>query len=69
MRPGRLTNDPPTGRVHGAATRLDHGAIPRADVAVVARDRARHARHASGWRSTSSAGQVRIDEAVAKVGR
>ena len=34
IRPGRLTNDPPTGRI-AAAYDLPSGAIPRADVAAV----------------------------------
>jgi uncharacterized protein YbjT (DUF2867 family) len=34
VRPGMLTNDPPTGRVR-IGERLDRGAIPRADVAAV----------------------------------
>ncbi len=34
IRPGRLTDDPPTGRVT-VGPRLDRGAIPRADVAAV----------------------------------
>jgi uncharacterized protein YbjT (DUF2867 family) len=34
VRPGRLTDDPPTGRV-SAAERLARGEIPRADVAAV----------------------------------
>jgi uncharacterized protein YbjT (DUF2867 family) len=34
VRPGRLTNDPPTGRVR-AAGHVDRGEIPRADVAAV----------------------------------
>src|SRR4051794_6806767 len=34
VRPGRLTDDAPTGRV-SVAERLDRGAIPRADVAAV----------------------------------
>lgn len=34
VRPGRLTDDPPTGTVD-AAPRLDRGAIPRGDVAAV----------------------------------
>jgi uncharacterized protein YbjT (DUF2867 family) len=33
VRPGRLTDDPPTGRVR-AAERLERGEIPRADVAA-----------------------------------
>jgi len=33
VRPGRLTDDPPTGRI-SAAERLERGAIPRADVAA-----------------------------------
>jgi uncharacterized protein YbjT (DUF2867 family) len=33
VRPGRLTNDAPTGRIR-AAERLDRGEIPRADVAA-----------------------------------
>jgi uncharacterized protein YbjT (DUF2867 family) len=34
VRPGRLTDDPPTGRVR-IAERLERGEIPRADVAAV----------------------------------
>src|SRR3954454_20154269 len=34
VRPGRLTDDPPTGRVQ-VAERLERGEIPRADVAAV----------------------------------
>jgi uncharacterized protein YbjT (DUF2867 family) len=34
VRPGGLTDDPPTGRVH-VADRLERGQIPRADVAAV----------------------------------
>ena len=34
VRPGRLTDDAPTGRVH-AAPQAERGAIPRADVAAV----------------------------------
>jgi uncharacterized protein YbjT (DUF2867 family) len=34
VRPGRLTDDPPTGRVQ-IAERLPRGAVPRADVAAV----------------------------------
>jgi uncharacterized protein YbjT (DUF2867 family) len=35
VRPGRLTNDPPTGRVRLAPPPLPDGEIPRADVAAV----------------------------------
>ncbi|KXK58222.1 NAD-dependent dehydratase [Micromonospora rosaria] len=34
LRPGRLTDDPPTGRV-ALAPQVDSGAVPRADVAAV----------------------------------
>ena len=34
VRPGRLTDDPPTGRV-AVARHVDRGAVPRADVAAV----------------------------------
>jgi uncharacterized protein YbjT (DUF2867 family) len=35
VRPGRLTDDPPTGRVLLAAPPVPRGAVPRADVAAV----------------------------------
>lgn len=67
VRPGMLTDKAPTGRVV-AGPSLDRGAIPRADVAAVV----------AGTITTPGtvgvafdlvSGPVRIDEAVAKVGR
>ncbi|MBJ7519842.1 MAG: SDR family oxidoreductase [Solirubrobacteraceae bacterium] len=67
VRPGRLTDDPPTGRVNAAHV-LDRGDISRADVAEVL-----------AWVLNTPGtvhvafdvvgGPVRIEEAVAKIGR
>lgn len=67
VRPGRLTGDPPTGRV-AAGPRLEPGEIPRADVAAVLAA-VIGTPGCVGTAFDLVAGPVRVEEAVAKVGR
>lgn len=67
VRPGRLTDDAPTGRV-SAAERLDRGDIPRADVAAVVMGTIASP-GCAGVAFDLVSGPVRIEEAVAKIGR
>lgn len=67
VRPGRLTDDPPTGRV-AAGARVERGDIPRADVAAVVLGTIASPGCVSAAFDVVS-GPVRVEEAVAKVGR
>lgn len=67
VRPGRLTNDPPTGTI-SAAPQLEYGSITRADVAVVVAT-VLHTPGTVGVAFDVVGGLVRLDEAIAKVGR
>lgn len=67
VRPGRLTDDPPTGRV-AVGDRLDRGEVPRGDVAAVVLGTIATPGCAGAAFDVVS-GPVRIDEAVAKAGR
>lgn len=67
VRPGRLTDDPPTGRVT-AAQRLERGDIPRADVAAVVVGTIASP-GCAGVAFDLVSGPVRVEEAVAKIGR
>lgn len=65
VRPGGLTDDPPTGRVK-LGTDLDRGQIPRADVAAIL-----HAclllPHTIDWTFEAVSGETPIDEALASL--
>jgi uncharacterized protein YbjT (DUF2867 family) len=63
VRPGSLTNDPPTGGVNAAAS-VPRGQIPRADVAAVLAA-ALHSESAIGKTFELVSGEVPVDEAIA----
>jgi uncharacterized protein YbjT (DUF2867 family) len=62
VRPGRLTDGPPTGRVH-LARRVDRGEIPRADVAAVLAALL-HERRTAGLVLELVGGETPVDAAV-----
>lgn len=62
IRPGRLTNDVPTGRVAAAAD-LPAGAIPRADVAAVVAE-VLNVPETAGKQFDLTSGEQLIDEAI-----
>lgn len=65
VRPGGLTDDPPTGHVQ-VGDRLDRGQIPRADVAAVIAA-VLPARNAIGATFDLISGEVPIEQAVARI--
>lgn len=65
LRPGRLTNDPGTGRVH-LAERTGRGEVPRDDVAAVL-GALLHAPGTAGLTLELISGDTPVDEAVAQV--
>ncbi len=65
VRPGRLTDDPPRGLVR-VGEGLDHGEIPRADVAAVLLA-CLDARHTIDRAFDVVAGEIAIDAAVATI--
>ncbi len=67
IRPGRLTNDPPAGRV-ALATDLPSGEIPRADVAAVLAE-VLETPEAAGLQLELTAGEYSVEDAVARAVR
>jgi nucleoside-diphosphate-sugar epimerase len=65
VRPGGLTDDPPTGRIE-IGDRLERGQIPRADVAAVLAA-ALQARNTIGATFDLVSGEVPIEQAVARI--
>ncbi len=66
VRPGGLTDDPPTGHVVHLGPDLDRGQIPRADVAAVLAE-VLHARNTIGATFDLISGDVPVAEAVAAI--